>query len=238
MSTAFLGSLAALQSPPVSALEQLALIAVAAVLLIGAIRLVTHRQTRKRRHHRTMERDYSALHLFQDQPRPSPGRFLSQRPPTPTVSHDVVAAPVPQPRPEPPAPVASGEGGAVESGGVRFHRPPEGTLQLLPGRLEILAGTDTNAEIRFVKLSGREAAVTFGRSSGEPHVHVQLQSPTVSRMHAAMRYDKGVWRLANLSRTNPVLINGRDLSENGNEHALEDGDRVEMGEIVFRYRAR
>jgi pSer/pThr/pTyr-binding forkhead associated (FHA) protein len=125
----------------------------------------------------------------------------------------------------------------VDTGAVRFHRVAEGTLQLLPGRLEILAGADSREEIRFVKLAGREPSFTFGRSPGEPHVHVQLQSPTVSRLHARMRCHEGRWLLSNLSRTNPVIVNGTAVS-NGSEQRLQDGDRVEMGEIVFQFRSR
>jgi pSer/pThr/pTyr-binding forkhead associated (FHA) protein len=127
----------------------------------------------------------------------------------------------------------------VRIGQVHFHRPPEGTLQLLPGRLEILAGTDRVDEIRFLKLPGREAAVTFGRSRGEPHAHVQLEAPTVSRLHARMSYQGGRWRIANLSSTNPILVNGEQLPLEPDVSALlEDGDRVEMGQVIFRFRMR
>lgn len=127
----------------------------------------------------------------------------------------------------------------VEVGRVRFHRPPEGTLQLLPGRLEILAGNEQVEEIRFVKLPGREPVVTFGRNAGEPHTHVQLQSPTVSRMHAVMRFQFGRWHIVNLSQTNPVHVRGVELPSEGTDPIpLEDGDELEMGEVTFRFRLR
>lgn len=130
-------------------------------------------------------------------------------------------------------------GDAVDVGNVRFHRPPEGTLQLLPGRLEILAGSRRIEEIRFVKVPGRPAAVTFGRGVGEPHTHVQLEAPTVSRLHARMSYEGGAWRIANLSGTNPVLVNGAALSvDPAADTVLKDGDEVAMGQVLFRFRAR
>jgi hypothetical protein len=129
-------------------------------------------------------------------------------------------------------------GEEVQSGPVRFYRPPEGTLQLLPGRLEIVSGKEGVEEIRFVKVPGKEPIVTFGRSAGEPHTHIELQSPTVSRRHAAMRFQKGAWHIANLSKTNPVVVRGKQLALNDPAIRLEDGDEVEMGEVTFRFRAR
>jgi hypothetical protein len=122
-----------------------------------------------------------------------------------------------------------------------FAQPaPDGTLQLLPGRLEVMSGLDQRGDIRFVKAPGREATITFGRSPGDPPAHIQLPAPTVSSMHAAMRFHGGAWFITNLSRTNPVVVNGAELggSGAGAGHALKDGDQVEMGEVVFRFRGR
>jgi PPM family protein phosphatase len=117
---------------------------------------------------------------------------------------------------------------------VRFQAPPEGTLQLLPGRLEVEKGPGSGREIRFVRVPGRPAEVTFGRSEGPDFLHVQLDSPTVSRSHARMRFLDGSWRLANESGTNPTRVNGRSLDSA--EVILTDGDRVEIGEITFHFR--
>jgi PPM family protein phosphatase len=140
--------------------------------------------------------------------------------------------------PAAPPPSADRNGGSsswVEAGNVRFEEPPEGTLQLLPGRLEIESGAGAEGEIRFVRVPGEEPEVTFGRSTGPPYRHVQLRSPTVSRMHARLRFDGGGWTLRNDSGTNPTVLNGRTL-DSTEERALSDGDRIEMGEIVFVFR--
>jgi hypothetical protein len=127
----------------------------------------------------------------------------------------------------------------VQLGRVHFHRPPEGTLQLLPGRLEIVGGTDREDEIRFVRVPGREPVVTFGRSDGEPHTHVRLNALTVSRVHAAMRFFNGSWFIENRSTTNPVMVNGAPLPLAGGAPVkLSDGDTMELGEVIFRYRLR
>jgi hypothetical protein len=131
---------------------------------------------------------------------------------------------------------------AAMPGRPPFAQPaPDGTLQLLPGRLEVMSGLDQRGDIRFVKAPGREATITFGRSPGDPPAHIQLPAPTVSSMHAAMRFHGGAWFITNLSRTNPVVVNGAELgggSGAGAGHALKDGDQVEMGEVVFRFRGR
>lgn len=129
-------------------------------------------------------------------------------------------------------------GTMVEGQLLRFSIPAEGTLQFLPGRLEIASGMDSGREIRFVRVPGpHEMEVTFGRSEGELYRHIQLRDQTVSRTHAVMRLVDGVWTLMNHSRTNPVVHNGKVL-EDGAEQELEDGDRIEMGEVLFTFRSR
>jgi pSer/pThr/pTyr-binding forkhead associated (FHA) protein len=145
-------------------------------------------------------------------------------------------------------------GEAVDGASVRFWRPADGTLQFLPGRLEIAAGRDAGQEIRFVRTSGPDGTcITFGRADGPPYRHVQLREPTVSRSHARMvleqtgggRRDSTAhaarWRLENLSSTNPVVVNGRSLDPKGGAMAsvvLSEGDRIEMGEVAFVFRER
>ncbi|MEX0843188.1 MAG: protein phosphatase 2C domain-containing protein [Gemmatimonadota bacterium] len=124
----------------------------------------------------------------------------------------------------------------VEEGKVRFEEPPEGTLQLLPGRLELDAGHGRSREIRFVRVPGAQPEMTFGRAEGPPYRHVQLDSPTVSRLHARLRFDQGRWSIRNESRTNPTLLNGASLTSPEDVRTLEDRDRIEMGEVVFTFR--
>jgi len=62
-----------------------------------------------------------------------------------------------------------------------------------------------------------------------------LNAATVSRQHARISQEGKDWRLYNLSKTNPVVLNGRPMEGEGDSTVLHDGDRVEMGEVVFRY---
>ncbi|HYW32558.1 MAG TPA: FHA domain-containing protein [Gemmatimonas sp.] len=142
--------------------------------------------------------------------------------------------------PAPNAPVSAHDvpGSMVEGHLLRFSVPAEGTLQFLPGRLEIAAGRDAGREIRFVRVPGPDGTVvTFGRSDGERYRHIQLRDQTVSRAHARMRLLDSTWHLMNLSGTNPVVHNGRTLSPD-EEQGLGDGDRIEMGEVLFTFRTR
>ena len=146
------------------------------------------------------------------------------------------------------------DGEAVDGASVRYWRPADGTLQFLPGRLEVIAGRDAGQEIRFVRTPGPDGTrVTFGRAEGAPYRHVQLREPTVSRTHARMTLETSPgnsnraapeaarWRLENLSATNPVVVNGRALAADGSAAGsvpLGEGDRIEMGEVVFRFHER
>jgi PPM family protein phosphatase len=125
---------------------------------------------------------------------------------------------------------------SVTAGPVSFDRAADGTLQLLPGRLVIESDAGKGEEIRFVRVPGAPAQVTFGRRSGPAHRHVQLSSPTVSRLHAELTFEEGAWTLRNHSATNPTVLNGRSLGSQVYGVQLQDGDRVEMGEVVFLFR--
>ena len=46
---------------------------------------------------------------------------------------------------------------------VRFRRPVEEPVQLLPGRLEVLAGESQQQEIRFVRIPGEPMQMILGR---------------------------------------------------------------------------
>ena len=129
-------------------------------------------------------------------------------------------------------------GAMIEGHQLRFSAPVEGTLQFLPGRLEISSGLDTGREIRFVRVPGANGTeVTFGRNAGPLYRHIQLRDQTVSREHARLAFAVGNWTLTNLSQTNPVAHNGRILGL-AEEQPLGDGDRLEMGEVVFNFRSR
>jgi hypothetical protein len=127
---------------------------------------------------------------------------------------------------------------AEASSTVRFRRPTDDAVQLLPGRLEVLAGEPHHKEIRFVRAPGERPEVILGRDLGDAPGHVALHATTVSRRHARLAYENGVWKVANLSQTNPVIVNDEALSVSHGERPLADGDCLELGEVVLRFHAR
>ncbi|MFL5608115.1 MAG: FHA domain-containing protein [Gemmatimonadaceae bacterium] len=118
---------------------------------------------------------------------------------------------------------------------VHFRRPSDEALQLLPGRLEVLSGLALQREIRFVRVPGERPEVILGRDPSSSPQHVSLPSSTVSRQHARLDFSGGRWRLTNLSRTNPVVVNDEMLSNVQGHRALVDGDRIELGDVVLRF---
>jgi hypothetical protein len=160
-------------------------------------------------------------------------------PPTPPAPPPAAAPEWPEPATPgigsfgaPPAPRPGNGGGAGPAAAAA-----ESTLRLLPGRLEVLAGAG-DREIRFVQGSGAVTEITVGRQAGPATRHLQLPAPTVSRLHARLRYESGTWSIANLSRTNPVVVNGAPMSDAVAEHQLCEGDRIEVGEYIFIFHER
>lgn len=180
---------------------------------------------------------------------PVASREMATPPASATAVRDVRPAPAPIPtvqapgasNGQPPAQMMSADGvpgTQIEGHLLRFSVPQDGTLQFLPGRLEILNGLDVGREVRFVRVPGADGThVTFGRSEGPAYRHVQLREGTVSRQHARMELRESQWHLTNLSATNPVAYNEQVLAV-GEERSLVDGDRIEMGEVVFGFRSR
>jgi hypothetical protein len=120
---------------------------------------------------------------------------------------------------------------------VRFIRPSDEVVQLLPGHLEVLSGDARHQEIRFVRVAGQQPQLILGRNPGRSPQHVALNSSTVSRQHARLAYSGGKWAVANLSKTNPVVVNDQELTNLDGERQLSDGDRIELGEVVLRFHA-
>lgn len=112
-----------------------------------------------------------------------------------------------------------------------------GTLRMLPGRLVPEDRQALRDDIRFIALDTTgEQRFTVGRGDGPPHQHIQVAAPTVSRRHATLLYEDGVWSIGNLSETNPVRVNGIELRESDSV-ILTEGDTVEMGDLVLRFRS-
>ncbi len=118
---------------------------------------------------------------------------------------------------------------------IRLPTAADGTVQILPGRLVMRQGPEVGREYRFLRVGSQPVPeVTLGRASGSPYLHIQLPAPTVSRLHARMRYEGGGWKIINLSQTNPVQVNGRELPMDA-PVPLVDGDHIVLGEVELSY---
>jgi len=166
------------------------------------------------------------------------GRARRKRPGAPVEPVDGAYGPPPQGWREGPTNPLASNGSSMSDKIVHSVPTGDGTLQFLPGRLEVVDGEHPGRDIRFVRTWGEVPEITFGRVSGPPYRHVQLRSQTVSRQHARLQYTDGRWRLTNLSQTNPVIVNGDTLDTTHGQCFLRDGDQIEMGEVVFRFRER
>lgn len=125
----------------------------------------------------------------------------------------------------------------VEGSTIKFHAPPPGTLKVLPGRFEVV-GDPSVKEIRIFKTKADvEPEVTLGRASGPPYSHIQLKPQTVSSKQCKLMYSNGMYTLINYSSTNPTRVNGEALGS-GDSRRLNDGDKIEMGEVTLIYHER
>lgn len=123
----------------------------------------------------------------------------------------------------------------LEGDTIKMAMPPSGTLKMLPGRLIVLEGDKIVKEIRFYKTkSEEENEITFGRAAGKPYTHIQLKEMTVSARHAKLIYAGKRFTLINYSKTNATRVNDVELEENGMTE-LKDGDRIQMGEVIFGF---
>ena len=80
---------------------------------------------------------------------------------------------------------------------------------------------------RLPRLVLAERAV-LGRSRASDCV---ISDPTVSRMHALVRFERGHWWLSDLGSTNGTWINGRAVLD---EAEVTPGDHVALGNAAFR----
>jgi hypothetical protein len=129
-----------------------------------------------------------------------------------------------------------GKGTGVEETTRSFQGPVQrATIQLLPGRLELVDPDVIQQEIRFLRGSSKEQAVTLGWNLGEPPDHVTLNHSSVAPEHARMTYREGRWWIESLSRHDPVSVNRRSVPFGGEPLSLANGDEIRIGAVVFTF---
>jgi pSer/pThr/pTyr-binding forkhead associated (FHA) protein len=80
-----------------------------------------------------------------------------------------------------------------------------------------------------------ERYVVIGR---HPSCDIPVDDPYVSRRHAVIFYDRGAFRIHNLSRTNPVILNDTFQVAHNQNVLLNLGDTVEVGLTSLRVGSR
>lgn len=112
-------------------------------------------------------------------------------------------------------------------------RPAAGALPYLApvrrpytsaARLDITRG---NASVPFVNLSGR--VITIGREASSALV---LNDARVSRKHARVEFENGMWVICDLNSSNGTFVNRIRISK----QALHPGDQIQIGEAVLVFR--
>ena len=88
----------------------------------------------------------------------------------------------------------------------------------------------TNGKTR-TKLIADGKEVTIGR---HPACDIILGDPHVSRKHAAIFYQDGLFHIQNLSQTNPVVINDRWVLAQNLESDLKPGDSITVGLVRLK----
>ena len=85
---------------------------------------------------------------------------------------------------------------------------------------------DRDEPVRTIEIGRR---VRIGRQADNDLV---VTDPGVSRHHAEVTNERGTCTLRDLGSTNGTLVNGGKVAE----HALRDGDRIQIGSSVLEFR--
>jgi len=85
----------------------------------------------------------------------------------------------------------------------------------------VLSGPYQGREFRLKKITdiGRE----------EAHNDIRLDDRTISRQHARIRYEEGVFVIYDLASANGVFVNGEQVQR----QVLAHGDRIKLGQIML-----
>lgn len=116
------------------------------------------------------------------------------------------------------------------------------TSKVLPGQLVVLEG-DRETDILYLSDQSGRGEIEIGRDSPDITGGIRIKDPsnTVSRRQARILYlpDRQQFQLMNLAgdSSNPTAVNGKVLREN-EAVPLSDGDKIVMGSLTARFRAK
>lgn len=124
-------------------------------------------------------------------------------------------------------------GDAAASDRAGAGPPPPGTL---PGRPRLVVATGGKADRDAPEARGEEQALflthsvtVIGRAA---EADLRLNDPGISRRHAEIRLENGVFVLVDLDSTNGVRVNDAPTTR----RQLAPGDRIELGSTTLLFR--
>jgi pSer/pThr/pTyr-binding forkhead associated (FHA) protein len=94
-------------------------------------------------------------------------------------------------------------------------------------QVRTLVRTDDESVVHLLN----KPVMVIGRASD---AEISIRSNTVSRRHACLRVGRDVVILEDLGSTNGCYVNGKRVKR----QLLKDGDRLEVGEMKFRFTTR
>ena len=84
------------------------------------------------------------------------------------------------------------------------------------------------------KAINERSRVMIGRM---PDCDIVIEDPHISRNHALVNFDDGIFQVRNLSETNPIILNDRWQIDFNQNSALRPGDMLTLGKIEIRVAA-
>ncbi len=121
---------------------------------------------------------------------------------------------------------------------VKLTPSSDKTLKFIPGQFILLSGKDRGKPFRVAGYPTPQGSIiTIGREPGEGErafAHIQLDVPTVSRKHAELSFKNGKLYIKNLSDTNPIELNEKEIPV-GEEVLLPLDSELRLGEIRMKY---
>lgn len=107
----------------------------------------------------------------------------------------------------------------------------------------IIVPTDTNGQASLIVTNGPQEGqtipilldtITIGRATSNATWEIVLQDPSVSRPHARLTRQNGVWTITDLKSSNGTKVNSVTIGES--PHPLHDGDMLELGFSIMVFR--
>jgi hypothetical protein len=116
-----------------------------------------------------------------------------------------------------------------------FNKSKESHTERFPFHLKVMVPNHSNKIFYLTSLNkGQYRSATIGRAStsASNHTVITVNDRSISRKHAEFAEKNGSYYVRNLSETNPLYLNNRQVSKTVFE-PIKNGDIVRMGQTHF-----